>query len=150
MNTDTNPNAATLNALQAAYSQNNLEAALACMATDVIWDISGPATVPYTGVYYGHTGFSDFWTKLGQTVSIGRSGIQSQFIDGDKAVVLGGEEGVVRVNRSPYHYDWAVFYRFNAEHKIVLIRQYYDPSRIQAALGAPSYPPSSLEHSIQY
>ncbi|MDJ0616463.1 MAG: nuclear transport factor 2 family protein [Calothrix sp. MO_192.B10] len=142
MNPSTNSNQETLHALQQAYSQGNLDAALACMDKNIIWDISGPASIPYTGVYYGHVGFSAFWTKLGQSVAIGKAGIHEQFFNGDTAVAIGGEEGTVRGNSVPYHYDWAVFYRFNADHKIVVMRQYYDPSRIQAALKAEPYPQS--------
>jgi ketosteroid isomerase-like protein len=133
-------NAQTLEALQRAYSKGNLSAALACMSPDVIWDISGPPEVPYTGMYYGHTGFSAFWKKLGQTVAFGQAGVSSTFVRDDQAVTLGGEEGTVRANNAPYHYDWAVAYRFGPDHKITSMRQYYDPSRIRAAIGGPAYP----------
>lgn len=133
----------TLNALQAAYSAGDLNAALACLAPEVIWDISGPAQVPYAGVFYGHEGFSEFWALLGQTVQIESAGFNSQLIQGDLAVGLGGEQGRVICNGAPYHYDWAVSYRFGDDHKIVAMRQYYDPTRICAALNAPAYPPSS-------
>ena len=112
------------------------------MDEKIIWDISGPASVPYTGVYYGHFGFSAFWKKLGQTVAIGQAAIDQLFFNNDTAVGIGGEEGTVKANGAPYHYDWAVFYRFNANHQIIAMRQYYDPSRIQSALEAYPYPQS--------
>lgn len=138
-----NSNQAAFYALQDAYAAGDLNAALSTMTPDVLWDISGPSNVPYTGTYYGHTGFTDFWTKLGQTVQIGRAGVNSVFFEGNQAVGLGGEEGRVLSNNAPYHYDWAVLYQFDEHHKIRRMRQYYDPSRIEAAILGPTWPSHS-------
>lgn len=141
-----NPNRATVDALQDAYSKGDLQAALATMTEDVIWDISGPSNVPYTGVYYGHDGFSNFWSKLGQTLKIEHAGFQHLLVEGDMAVGLGGEAGTVIANNAPYHYDWAVSYTFTKDHKIKRMRQYYDPDRIEAAITGPDWPaPSSTQ-----
>src|SRR5262245_6495316 len=67
---DTPPEADTLATLQKAYSTGDLALALSVMADDVVWDISGPAEVPYAGVFYGKEGFGRFWWLLGQTVTI--------------------------------------------------------------------------------
>jgi ketosteroid isomerase-like protein len=126
---------ATLKQLQAAYSSGNLELALSTMAPGVVWDISGPAEIPYTGVYRGHDGFSKFWWILGQTLEFEQSGVHVTLYGDDMAIALGGEAGRVRANNRPYHYDWAIEYRFDADAKIVSMRQYFDPSRILGALG---------------
>jgi ketosteroid isomerase-like protein len=126
---------ATLDCLQKAYATGDLELALSTMAPDVVWDISGPTEVPYTGVFRGHDGFSRFWRLLGETVEIAQARVHDTLYGEDIAVALGGESGRVRANNRPYHYDWAVEYRFDADAKIASMRQYYDPSRILSALA---------------
>ena len=133
-------NAATLQALNDAFATGDLDQALRCMTEDVIWDISGPAGVPYTGVFYGHTGYSRFWTLLNATVSFGSAGTEKTFFHGNEAMAYGGEQGYVKSNNRPYHYDWSVLYRFNDHHKITMMRQYYNPDRIQAALQGNDFP----------
>ncbi|WP_305857724.1 ferritin-like domain-containing protein [Balneatrix alpica] len=132
--------ATTLARLQQAYSQGDLPLALSCLAESVIWDISGPVEVPYLGVFYGHQGFSRFWTLLGDTVNFGSAGIEAVFIDGLAAMAYGGEQGSTKATGAPYHYDWAIRYQFDANFKITLMRQYFDPDPIRAALRASAYP----------
>jgi ketosteroid isomerase-like protein len=132
------PNLQTVNRLQDAYSRGDLNAALACMSPDIVWDITGPPQVPYAGVFYGHAGFSDFWRLLGETLQIARAGFQHVLTDGERVVGLGGEQGVIKATGAPYHYDWAVSHEFDANHLITRMRQYYDPDRVRAALARPA------------
>jgi len=124
----------TLDRLQQAYATGNLNLALSCMTPDVIWDITGPSSVPYTGIFYGHTGFSRFWTLLNETVSFGSAGGDFTFIQDLQAMTYGGEQGTTKAGGVPYHYEWAIRYQFNENYQITLMRQYFDPSRIAAAL----------------
>ncbi|QSX36553.1 ferritin-like domain-containing protein [Shewanella sedimentimangrovi] len=142
----TQSNRDTLDLLQQAYSQGNLPLALSCMTEDVIWDISGPASVPYLGVFYGHQGFSRFWTLLGDTVAIDSAGIEQMFFNDNQAMAYGGEQGKALATGAPYHYDWALKYEFDNNHKISLMRQYFNPSAIVAALAAEPYGNGPLSH----
>ncbi|WJV64584.1 ferritin-like domain-containing protein [Pectobacteriaceae bacterium C52] len=141
-------NQVTLEKLQHAYSTGNLQMAMACMAENIIWDISGPLDVPYAGVFYGHEGFSRFWSLMEQTVEFSSVGIDKMFFSDNQAMTYGGEQGITKSTRVPYSYDWAIRYEFNDDHKVTLMRQYFNPMRIQAALAAPhaSTLPADLPH----
>jgi hypothetical protein len=143
-------NEATLDQLQQAYSTGNLQLALSCMSDEVIWDISGPSECPYLGVFYGHEGFTRFWTLLGATVNFGSAGVEKSFFSGDQAMSYGGEQGTTKCGRVPYRYDWAIRYQFNEQHQITLMRQYFNPLNILSALKAAPYPvPAACPHSAK-
>lgn len=147
---DSDSNEATLERLQQGYSTGNLQLALSCMTDDVIWDISGPSECPYLGVFYGHEGFTRFWTLLGATVNFGSAGVEKSFFSGDQAMSFGGEQGTTKCGRVPYRYDWAIRYQFNEQHKITLMRQYFNPLNILSALKAAPYPvPAACPHSAK-
>lgn len=133
-------NAATLARLERAFATNDLPLALGCMSEDVVWDISGPSECPYFGVYYGHAGFARFWRVLADAVHLNSAGTRKFFVLGDEAMAYGGEEGSTRSGNVPYRYDWAHRYRFDAQHRITLIRQYFNPLNILSALKAAPYP----------
>jgi ketosteroid isomerase-like protein len=122
-----------LSQLQKAYTPGDLALALAQMSADVVWDISGPSDVPYTGMFYGRPGFTRFWWLLNETVSFHSAGLQTIVFGEDVAVGLGGKCGVVKATGQPYHYDWAVEYRFGPDGLISLMRQYFSADRLQAA-----------------
>lgn len=138
-------NQQTLDRLQQAYSTGDLALALSCMSDSVIWDISGPSECPYFGVFYGHTGFSRFWTLLGETVQFGSAGAEQSLFDGNFAVSWGGEQGRVKSTGAPYHYDWAVRYVFDEQHLITSMRQYFNTLNILSALKAAPYPAQAVE-----
>lgn len=124
-----------LDTLQKAYSSGDLNLALSTMDKDIIWDISGPPEVPYTGVFYGHDGFSKFWWLLGNTVEIHQAGFRFIVYGNQIAIGIGGECGQVKSTSKFYHYDWAVEYHFGDKKLISLMRQYYNPSQILAAVN---------------
>jgi len=132
-----NSNQNTLNTLMQAYACGNVRKAVACMSEHIVWDISGPIDVPYAGVFYGHDGFSRYWALMEQTVEFSSIGTQNVFFSGNEAMAYGGEQGITKTTRVPYSYDWAIRYEFDEDHKVVLMRQYFNPMRIQAALAAP-------------
>lgn len=131
-NSDSNQQ--TIDTLNQAFATGNIDLALTCMSDGVVWDISGPPSVPYAGVFYGKDGYSRFWGLLNDTVSFVSAGAVKTFFDGNEAISYGGEQGFVKSNNVPYHYDWSILYRFDERHKITLIRQFFDPSRIAAAI----------------
>jgi ketosteroid isomerase-like protein len=132
-------NQQTIDTLNQAFATGNVQLALSCLSEDVVWDISGPPSVPYAGVFYGHAGYSRFWSLLNDTVRFVSAGTAKTFYDGDEAIAYGGEQGFVKSNNVPYHYDWAILYRFDSRHKITLIRQFFNPSRIDAAIHGQPY-----------
>ncbi|MDK2124373.1 ferritin-like domain-containing protein [Parachitinimonas caeni] len=131
-------NQQTIDTLNQAFATGDLQLALSCLSEDVVWDISGPPSVPYAGVFYGHDGYSRFWSLLNDTVRFVSAGSVKTFFSDNEAMAYGGEQGFVQSNNVPYHYDWAILYRFNSAHKITLIRQYFNPSRIDAAIHGQS------------
>lgn len=140
VNTVNTSNQQTLERLQQAYSTGNLDLALSCMTEDIIWDISGPSECPYFGVFYGHVGFSRFWTLLGETVQFGSAGVERSLFNDNEAVSWGGEQGRAKSTGAPYHYDWAIRYVFNDQHQITQMRQYFNTLNILSALKASPYP----------
>ena len=148
--TQTHTMRATLDRLGEAYATRNLDLALSTLEPTVMWDISGPADVPYTGVFYGHTGFARFWMLLNATVDIQQAGVQDTLFGDNVAVALGGEAGRTLADDRPYHYDWAIVYWFGSDGRIARMRQYYDPGRIAAALArAVDWPEPAADHAMQ-
>ncbi|OSM99634.1 hypothetical protein AU490_01100 [Lonsdalea populi] len=129
-------NQSTLSTLMLAYASGDVQKAVACMSEHIVWDISGPIDVPYAGVFYGHDGFNRYWSLMEQTVEFSSIGTENVFFNGNEAMAYGGEQGITKTTRMPYSYDWAIRYEFNEDHKVVLMRQYFNPMRIQAALAA--------------
>ena len=123
----------TLATLQKAFSTGDLNLALTTMTADVFWNITGPADVPYLGVFYGHDGFSRFWWLLNQTVQFHDASTHTTLFGDQTAVALGGESGTSKATGAPYHYDWAVEYRFNEAGLITRMRQYFSRQKARCA-----------------
>ncbi|WP_192456966.1 ferritin-like domain-containing protein [Musicola keenii] len=138
-------NQATLERLSQAYAAGDLPMALTCLSEQLVWDMTGPVDVPYTGVFYGHEGFSRFWSLMGQTVEFSSEVVEKIFFSENQAMSYGSQQGITRTTRLPYSYDWAIRYEFTDDHRIRLMRNYFNPMKIQAALaGSPQKPRSFI------
>ncbi|MBX9447325.1 ferritin-like domain-containing protein [Dickeya chrysanthemi] len=137
-------NQATLEKLAQAYEAGDLQMALACLSEQLVWDMTGPVDVPYTGVFYGHEGFSRFWSLMGQTVEFSSEVVEKVFFSDNQAMAYGSQQGITKSTRVPYSYDWAIRYEFTHDHRIRLMRNYFNPMKIQAALAATPPKPRSF------
>ncbi len=140
----TSDNRDTLERFAKYFAEGDLDGVLATLSADAVWDVPGPAAVPYCGTFAGQAGFREFWRLLRDTVDIEEVGFDHVTGEDFPIVALGHERGVVRTNGAPYAYSWAQEYTFTPDHLIAGMRQYFDPSQILEALGArplPTIPP---------
>lgn len=82
-------NLQTIRNAYAAFSRGNIDAVLAQLTDDVVWETPGAAQIPYAGTFTGKDGVASFFQILAQTEDTEELVPQRFFADGDMVVVLG-------------------------------------------------------------
>jgi uncharacterized protein len=78
-----------------AFSEGDLHRAMADVADDVVWVISGPAELPATGTVTGKEALVQWFATLNQTIEYQRFEPYEFIAQGDKVVALIHIEAVV-------------------------------------------------------
>ena len=74
-----------------AFGEGDLQQALALLDDDIIWELSGPTSIPYFGTYNGRQGVEAFFDKLFQVEQVIEFQPKEFIADETKVVVLGEE-----------------------------------------------------------
>jgi len=118
------------------FSEGNIDGILSLMSRDIVWDIPGPSSVPYTGQFIGHDGFRAFMDILSKTVKLTSGGSILTAISRNVALSEGQEGGYVLSTGKYYHYGWVQKYTLNEAGLIASMYQYFDPSMVINAFNS--------------
>jgi len=69
------------------FARGDIPGAMSTFSLDIVWTVPGPRGLD--GVYRGHAGVGDFFTKIAAAWSHQVLSVEEILVDGDRAVVLG-------------------------------------------------------------
>ena len=88
------------------FGNGDLPGVLACLSSDIEWQLLGPSQIPYVGTYRGLEGVQRFFASLLETEEI-LEFAPEHFIDGgNTVVVLGHERCRTRATGKEYSVRW--------------------------------------------
>jgi ketosteroid isomerase-like protein len=127
-------NLAVARKLYADFVKGDIDSVLGAMSDDVVWEIAGPANVPYAGVRHGKKEWMAYLAGLGAVELLAFE--PTEFLaDKDKVVVIGSERLKVKSNGRVIDEQFAQVITF-AGGKVVHFRSYDDSAASAAAFKA--------------
>ncbi len=78
---------------------------------NIVWSSYRHPAVPYAGIFNGHAGVLEFFTKLGTEVEYKRFEPTEFYGDDNNVVVRGYHEGIIRVTGKPFGHDFMMHFR---------------------------------------
>ena len=130
-------NEATVDRLGKAFGSGDLEGALACLSPEVVWELPAPPALPYGGRYQGHSGYTDWYHRVKDTLRFKNVTLTGPYGQSDTVILLGDETGTAKPTGVDYEYKWAQVYTFGPDGLISRMLQYFDPADILRALTVP-------------
>ena len=109
----------------AAFSRGDIESVLNVLTDDVVWELPGPAQIPYAGVYNGKPEVAQFFSRLAGSEDVQTFEPQQFFANGDMVVVLGRYAARVKANGKTAEADWVHAFTVRAG-KIARWHEYLD------------------------
>lgn len=111
----------------------NMPAALETLDSDVYWEspvsLNPPPELAWAKPRYGHQGVMDFIRDMWSVVQPYVMDTHAVVAQGDRVIVEGRNECVVRATGKKYGHDWVLVFRVK-NGKIVSHKQYYDTAAI--------------------
>lgn len=120
-------------ALYAAFDRGDLKTVVSLVSRNVVWIQYGPShLLPFAGVFHGRAGVAYFFTLVDQTLEDVHAGQREYIVSGDRVIVPGWEDSVVRSTGAHYHVNNVhIFTVVNG--KITRFEEYIDNADIAEA-----------------
>ena len=91
-------------ALYAAFDRGDLKAVVGLVSPNVVWTQYGPAhLLPFAGVFHGRAGVAYFFELVDQNLEDVHAGQREYIVSGNRVIVPGWEDSVVRSTGGHYH-----------------------------------------------
>lgn len=116
----------------AAFGQGDLPTLLNNLADDVVWFSRYTSNVPFAGEWQGHSGVTQFFTQVGESLEVQDFGIEEFIAQNDKVVVLGYEKVKVKSTGAEYKNEWVHVWTLK-DGKAVKVKTYNDTATVAAA-----------------
>lgn len=118
----------------AAFGRRDVPAMLASMSDDVDWEgvVGAGPNVPTRGVRKGHQQVAKFFEQMAATADFKRFEPRDFLADGDKVVVLGFYESVIKATGRPFASEWVMVFTLR-DGKVVRFREFTDTVALSAA-----------------
>jgi ketosteroid isomerase-like protein len=120
--------------LYAAFERGDVESVVALMDEKVIWDVPGPATIPFAGHFEGKQGVRKFFASAVSTLDVGEQKVTGFMIQGSKVGALGYERMVVKATGKDYRSNWFHLYTLR-NGRIVRFEEFVDTAAQAAAFS---------------
>jgi uncharacterized protein len=114
------------------FQDGNIEGLLQLFSDDIEWIGYQSEFVPFSRDYHGRQDVAQFFAELGQAQEAERFEPQEVIAEGDKVVVMGEAEWMVRATGNHYGYPWVHVFTVR-DGEIVRFQQYYDTAATEAA-----------------
>ncbi len=120
-------------ALYAAFDRGDLKTVVSLVAKNVVWIQYGPSRLlPFAGVFHGRSGVAYFFKLVDQNLKDVHAGQREYIVSGNRVIVPGWEDSVVRSTGGHYHVNNVhIFTVVNG--KITRFEEYIDNADIAAA-----------------
>ena len=82
-------NKATVQQFYLDFQQGNIPSILSKLSDNIVWDVHGPAIIPYAGLKNSKEGVMDFFISLKNSTTFEKFEPEAYLEDGDKVVALG-------------------------------------------------------------
>lgn len=119
----------------AAFGRNDIDAVLAQLTDDAVWEMPGPSQIPYAGIFHGKAGVSEFFRLLAQTDDIEAFEPQRFFAGGDMVVALGRYAARVKANGNHAEASWVHTFTLKGG-KVARFCEYLDTAKYSQAYEA--------------
>lgn len=91
-------------ALYAAFDRGDLKTVVSLVSKDVVWTQYGPSDLlPFAGVFHGPAGVAYFFKLVDENLEDVHAGQREYIVSGDRVIVPGWEDSVVRSTGGHYH-----------------------------------------------
>lgn len=122
--------------IYAAFGRGDIPAVLNALASDVMWVVQGPSSVPHCGTRNGREGVAAFFRAIGENLAIKEFAPGVVVGDGDRVVVIGYERGTAVPTGRPYQTEWVHVFTF-FDGQVIEFREYADTAAlVEAFRGA--------------
>src|SRR5665811_934864 len=91
-----------------AIGVGDIDAVIGLMTDDVEIHFPGPESVPFAGVFQGHQGVGEFFTRLGSSADVELFEPIEFIAQGDKTVVTGRERLRAKASGKTWETVWAM------------------------------------------
>jgi ketosteroid isomerase-like protein len=102
----------TVKDLYAAFGRGDIAAILAMLADDVVWELEGPAILPFAGIRRGKTEAASFFEGLAAGQSGQKLTITDYVASGDTVMTLGRYSAKVDATGKTYDSPVAHYWKF--------------------------------------
>lgn len=120
-------------ALYAAFDRGDLKAVVSLVSKNVVWIQYGPShLLPFAGVFHGPSGVAYFFKLVDQNLKDVHAGQREFIVSGDRVIVPGWEDSVVRSTGGHYHVNNVHIFTVVAG-KITNFEEYIDNADIAEA-----------------
>jgi uncharacterized protein len=126
-------NLETVKSLYSAFGTGDLPTLLGVLDARVEWAVPGSA--PWSGEGRGHEYVQGFFQAFGSAAALSAFAPQSFFVDGDKVIVTGYEEGTARSTGRAWKAHFTHVFTV-ASGKVTAHREYVDTQAIAEAFRA--------------
>ncbi len=125
-------NTQRVQALYAAFGQRDTAAILDKLTDDVVWDVPGPALIPYAGRRFGRDQVAQFFKGLTETTDLPVFDVRDYVAQGDTVVALGRYQGTAKPTGRGFASDFAMVFTLR-NGKVASFREYLDDANLAGA-----------------
>jgi ketosteroid isomerase-like protein len=114
------------------FQDGNIDGLLQLFSDDIEWLGYQTEYVPFSRDYHGKQDVAGFFSELNAAQEADRFEPQELIAEGDRVIVLGTAEWIIRATGKQYGYPWVHAFTIR-DGKIARFQQYYDSAVTQAA-----------------
>jgi ketosteroid isomerase-like protein len=129
-------NLQVIRTLYDAFGRGDVDGIVGLMDEGVIWQVPGPAVVPFAGTWKGHAGVRQFFDHAISTLDVLDQKLTGFLADADRVGAIGQERMRVKATGKEYVTNWVHLYTIVGG-KIVAFEEFVDTAA-QAEAFTPS------------
>jgi uncharacterized protein len=114
------------------FQDGNIDGLLQLFSDDIEWLGYQTEYVPFSRDYHGKQDVAQFFAELNAAQEADQFEPQELIAEGDRVVVIGTAQWIVRATGKQYGYPWVHAFTIR-DGKIARFQQYYDSAAAQAA-----------------
>lgn len=128
-------NLVTVERIYEAFGTGDINALLAMLADDVVWDNPGPEEFEYFGTKHGRTDVATTFQFVASRMGVTRFEPQHRFAEGDKVFSVLAIEGIATPSGKPWGGRVLHEFTFGSDGKVVAFLDTQDNHRLATALA---------------
>lgn len=130
-------NSTRVQEIYAAFGRGDIAAVLNALASDVMWVVQGPSSIPFCGTHHGRDGVAAFFRTVGENLALKEFVPGVIVADGDRVAVIGYECGTAVPTGRAYQSEWVHVFTF-FDGQVIEFREYTDTAAMAEAFRGAS------------